>query len=261
MQDRRWHFDNWPRRHWAWSRWRSQSKPESLLDRCRECNIKLNKSKFIFKCQVDGLKPEPSKVKAILNLKKPDDVAAVQRLMGMFKYLSKDFPWWPSSDMWTSEAPNTQGCAMVLGKGTRQSLWWNQECSHLCSSSCVSSPGFHLEKTKRLQRLLPCRQQYDVSIKSICIRQKHIKAPVQMIHRLTGDHYHTYCSSFITISTSIFNHWTDHMDCRLMLLVSCLLNPCIRLLFLKQTVNHMPCWHSYFAKVRKPAVLTKTYNQ
>ena len=33
--------------------------------------------------------PDPAKVKAILSMKKPDDVAAVQRLMGMVKYLSK----------------------------------------------------------------------------------------------------------------------------------------------------------------------------
>ena len=71
---------------------------KSLLDRCRERNIKLNK-KFTFKCNdvqfighrltKEGLKPDPGKAKAILSMKKPDDVAAVQRLMGMVKYLSK----------------------------------------------------------------------------------------------------------------------------------------------------------------------------
>ena len=72
---------------------------KSLLDRCRERNIKLNKKKFTFKCNdvqfighrltKEGLKPDPAKVKAILSMKKPDDIAAVQRLMGMVKYLSK----------------------------------------------------------------------------------------------------------------------------------------------------------------------------
>ena len=73
----------------------------TLLDQCRERNIKLNKKKFTFKCDdvqfighrltKEGLKPDPAKVKAILSMKKPDDVhvAAVQRLMGMVKYLSK----------------------------------------------------------------------------------------------------------------------------------------------------------------------------
>ena len=34
----------------------------------------------------EGLKPDPAKLRAILNMKKP---AGVQRLMGMVKYLSK----------------------------------------------------------------------------------------------------------------------------------------------------------------------------
>ena len=72
---------------------------KSLLDRCRERNIKLNKKKFTLKCDdvqfighrltKECLKPDPAKVKAILSMKKPDDIAAVQRLMGMVKYLSK----------------------------------------------------------------------------------------------------------------------------------------------------------------------------
>ena len=36
----------------------------------------------------EGLKPDPAKVKAILSMKKLNDVAAVQRLMGMVKYPS-----------------------------------------------------------------------------------------------------------------------------------------------------------------------------
>ena len=37
----------------------------------------------------EGLKPDPAKVKAILSMKKPDDTAAVQRLMGIVKYVTK----------------------------------------------------------------------------------------------------------------------------------------------------------------------------
>ena len=33
----------------------------------------------------EGLKPDPAKLRAIMNMKKPDDVAAIQRLMGMVK--------------------------------------------------------------------------------------------------------------------------------------------------------------------------------
>ena len=70
-----------------------------FLDRRRERNIKLNTKKFIFTCDVvqfigyrltkECLKPDPAKVKAIVSMKKPNDVAAVQRLMGMVKYLSE----------------------------------------------------------------------------------------------------------------------------------------------------------------------------
>ncbi|KXJ06970.1 Transposon Tf2-6 polyprotein [Exaiptasia diaphana] len=72
---------------------------KNLLERCRKKNIKLNKAKFEFKCDEvtfighrltkEGLKPDPNKINAILNMKRPEDVAAVQRLLGMTKYLSK----------------------------------------------------------------------------------------------------------------------------------------------------------------------------
>jgi len=71
----------------------------SLLQRCQRNNIKLNQNKFEFKCEEvnfighkltkHGLKPDQRKVNAILNMKRPEDVQAVQRLLGMTKYLSK----------------------------------------------------------------------------------------------------------------------------------------------------------------------------
>ena len=73
----------------------------SLLERCQERNIKLNREKFMFKCsQVpfighlltrEGLKPDPQKVEAICNMPKPEDVQAVQRFVNTVKYLSR-FP-------------------------------------------------------------------------------------------------------------------------------------------------------------------------
>ena len=72
-----------------------------LLQRCRERNIRLNKVKFDFKCQQvtfighllssEGVKPDPRKIDAIVNMETPVDVQGVQRLIGMVKYLSK-FP-------------------------------------------------------------------------------------------------------------------------------------------------------------------------
>ncbi|KAK3702062.1 hypothetical protein QZH41_004210 [Actinostola sp. cb2023] len=72
---------------------------QSFLHRCRERNIKLNKDKFDFKCEEvcfighrltkEGLKLDPNKVNAIMNMMRPEDVPAVQRLIGMVNYLSK----------------------------------------------------------------------------------------------------------------------------------------------------------------------------
>ena len=75
---------------------------ESLLKRCRERGLKLNEKKMKFKldqvtymghifCK-DGIKPDPEKVKAILEMPHPDNVTSVQRLIGMVTYLSKFLP-------------------------------------------------------------------------------------------------------------------------------------------------------------------------
>ena len=37
----------------------------------------------------NGLKPDPSKVEAILNMSKPTDLKAVQQLVGLVNYLTK----------------------------------------------------------------------------------------------------------------------------------------------------------------------------
>ncbi|PIK59631.1 hypothetical protein BSL78_03427 [Apostichopus japonicus] len=73
-----------------------------LLARCRERSIKFNRDKFEFKCKEinfighvvtkDGLKVDPKKVEAIVDMPKPTDIAAVQRFVGMVKYLSKFLP-------------------------------------------------------------------------------------------------------------------------------------------------------------------------
>ena len=70
-----------------------------LLDRCRERNLKLNREKLQLKCSEtpfighvltpEGVKPDPSKVEAILKIERPKDVAAVRRLVGLMNYLSK----------------------------------------------------------------------------------------------------------------------------------------------------------------------------
>ena len=73
-----------------------------LLQRCRERHIKLNFDKLEFKSSEvtymghvlssDGLKADPNKVAAIKDMPKPEDVAGVQRFVGMTKYLAKFLP-------------------------------------------------------------------------------------------------------------------------------------------------------------------------
>ena len=70
-----------------------------LLDRCRERNLTLNREKLQLKCTEtpfighvltsEGIKPDPGKIEAVLKMERPSDVAAVRRLVGLVKYLSK----------------------------------------------------------------------------------------------------------------------------------------------------------------------------
>ena len=74
----------------------------ALLERCREKNIKLNPKKLQFRKQEvpyighlltpDGLKPDPNKVKAILEMPTPTEKQSLQRLLSMITYLAKFLP-------------------------------------------------------------------------------------------------------------------------------------------------------------------------
>jgi hypothetical protein len=78
------------------------SRLKQVLDRCREINLKLNPQKMRFKCDevtylghvisAEGLKADPRKVEAILNMPQPEDKEAVRRLLGMTTYLAKFCP-------------------------------------------------------------------------------------------------------------------------------------------------------------------------
>ena len=73
-----------------------------LLRRCQERNIKLNKQKVVFKetevpyighlLTSEGVKADPSKVEAVLNMERPTDVTGVQRIMGTVGHLAKFLP-------------------------------------------------------------------------------------------------------------------------------------------------------------------------
>ena len=62
-------------------------------------NLTLDRDKQQLKCSetpfiahvltTEGVKPDPSKVDSILKMERPNDVAAVRRLVGLVNYLSK----------------------------------------------------------------------------------------------------------------------------------------------------------------------------
>ena len=73
-----------------------------VLNRAREINLKLKKEKTKIKCKTvdymghkitsEGLKPDPEKVKAILQMPTPKDKKDLQRFLGMVQYLAKFIP-------------------------------------------------------------------------------------------------------------------------------------------------------------------------
>ena len=77
-------------------------KVHALMRRCREKNTTLNADKVKLSCNEvtfmghlltdEGLKHDPDKVRAILEMPKPTDVAAVRRLIGFVNYLQRFLP-------------------------------------------------------------------------------------------------------------------------------------------------------------------------
>ncbi|VDI70439.1 Hypothetical predicted protein [Mytilus galloprovincialis] len=72
---------------------------KKVLDRARQCNLKLSKSKCQFRknevdyvghiISKDGLKPDPEKVRAVQKMKKPENKKELQTFLGFITYLSK----------------------------------------------------------------------------------------------------------------------------------------------------------------------------
>ena len=73
-----------------------------LLERARLCNLKLNKQKLKLRLTEvpcmghlltsDGLRPDPQKVQAVIDMLNPDGIKAVQHFLGFVNYLSKFLP-------------------------------------------------------------------------------------------------------------------------------------------------------------------------
>ena len=73
-----------------------------VLAQARDKGVKFISDKIQFKISEveymgnlvssDGLKPDPKKIEAIVNMPKPTDVTSLQRLLGMIKYLAQYIP-------------------------------------------------------------------------------------------------------------------------------------------------------------------------
>ena len=73
-----------------------------MLQRCREMNFKLNKSKVEYRVPVvkyvghlitnNGIKVDPEKVRGIVEMPSPIDVSGVQRALGLAQYVAKFTP-------------------------------------------------------------------------------------------------------------------------------------------------------------------------
>ena len=79
-----------------------ESNECAFLEKCRQWNLKLNRAKvrrhessvkFMGHLLTsEGLKPDPDKIQAILQLPEPEDRPALKRFLGMVTYLSKFMP-------------------------------------------------------------------------------------------------------------------------------------------------------------------------
>ena len=74
----------------------------AFLQRCEERRLKLNSEKLTLRqtevafigdvASGDGLRVDPAKVKAVLEMPAPTDRTGIQRLLGMIQYFSKFLP-------------------------------------------------------------------------------------------------------------------------------------------------------------------------
>ena len=87
---------------WGETEEQHDSRLEKVLQRAEQRNLKLNKDKSQIKCKEisyvghiigkDGLKPDPKKVEAIVNMDAPRNKEELQRFLGMITYLAKFIP-------------------------------------------------------------------------------------------------------------------------------------------------------------------------
>ena len=102
-------------------------KLTAFLERCRERGIKLNKAKMqLRRTEINylghivtnqGLKADPDKVEAVVNMPAPEDITAVRRLCGFVNYLARFLP-------------NLSNVIEPIRQLTRQEVQWQWNHAH-----------------------------------------------------------------------------------------------------------------------------------
>lgn len=87
---------------WGSTQQEHDERLKKVLERARQCDLKLSKSKCQFRrdeveyvghiISKDGLKPDPEKVRAVKMMKKPENKKDLQTFLGFITYLSKFLP-------------------------------------------------------------------------------------------------------------------------------------------------------------------------
>ena len=111
-----------------------------VLDRCRECNLKLNREKCHFRVSevhyvghvlsADGVKPDPQKVEAIIAMPTPANREDLQRFLGVVTYLSKFIP---------NMSQKSAALRQLLQKDVEWSWGQVEEDTFTCLKTSISS--------------------------------------------------------------------------------------------------------------------------
>ena len=128
----------------------------ALINRAKEVGVRFNEKKIQFKVNSvhymghivteDGLKADNEKINAIVNMPDPHDIASLQRLLGMTKYLSQYIP---------NESIITAPLRALLKKNAKW-VWSNEHSTAITELKrlLVSSPVlafYDVDKTVTLQ--------------------------------------------------------------------------------------------------------------
>ena len=132
----------------------------ALLERCRMRGVKINKEKFRLResavkylghmLSSKGLKPDPTKVDAIVGMNPPQYVEGIKWLLGMVNYLS-------------SYLSNLSDMCKPLRQLTHLDVIWKWTGKHEWSFQQVKQAAFQ-QVQARLQRTLMRLQRYQMII-------------------------------------------------------------------------------------------------